>query len=117
MKTLLSVILLVFLFGCTSIDAPESIPDTILSIEKMADVMVDIQLLEATLNSSSYSKDHIVMNTIFPNSDLLKKNNITKKQFDESFEFYSQHPILLSEVYQLVLNNLSKMQAEVMNYK
>ncbi|NBX87236.1 MAG: DUF4296 domain-containing protein [Bacteroidetes bacterium] len=43
----------------------------------------------------------------------LKKNNITKKQFDESFRFYSLHPKMLSEVYQIVLNNLSKMQAEV----
>jgi hypothetical protein len=57
------------------------------------------------------------MNSINPNTDVMKKNNITKKQFDDSFEFYSRNPVLLTEVYQLVLNNLSKMQAEVVNNK
>jgi uncharacterized membrane protein len=117
MKKLFSVFFVVIFFGCSSIDSPVTIPDDILSKEKMAEIMVDIHLLEATLNISTYSKDHVVMNTINPNSDILKKNNITKQQFEESFEFYSQNPVLLTEVYQLVLNNLSKMQAEVMNNK
>jgi len=47
----------------------------------------------------------------------LKKNNITKKQYDDSYNFYTQHPALLNEVYDLVLNDLSKMQAEVTNKK
>jgi hypothetical protein len=117
MKKLLSVFWVVFLFGCASIDSPESLPDSILSEEKMAEVMVDIHLLEATLNSSNFIRDHVVMNSINPNTDVMKKNNITKKQFDDSFEFYSRNPVLLTEVYQLVLNNLSKMQAEVVNNK
>jgi hypothetical protein len=115
MKKLLSVYFVVFLFGCSSIDSAVTIPDDILSNEKMAEIMVDIHLLEATLNISTYSKDHVVMNAINPNSDILKKNNITQKQYKESFEFYAQNPVLLTEVYQLVLNSLSKMQAEVMN--
>lgn len=117
MKKLLSVFFVLFLFGCTSIDSPVTIPNEILSKEKMAEIMVDIHLLEATLNISTYSKNHVVMNTVNPNSDILKKNNITKKKYNESFEFYAQNPILLTEVYQLVLNSLSKMQAEVMNNK
>lgn len=79
--------------------------------------MVDVHLLEAALNVNAYSKDQIMMNSIHPDSDILKKHSLSKKLYDESFEFYSQNPILLAEVYQLVLNNLSKMQAEVMTKK
>ncbi len=117
MKQLITIFCITFFCACTSIDERPSIPDTVLSQEKMAEVMVDVHLLEATLSVNAYSKDQIVTNPIMPNSDVLKKNNVTKKHYEESFGFYCQNPILLTEVYQLVLNNLSKMQAEVMNKK
>lgn len=98
--------------ACSS---PESlkIPSTVLSKEKMAALMLDIQLMEATMNTS-------IMKTEFlsaapPNTNILKKNGVSKKQYDESFEFYANHPELFAEIYQIVLNDLSKMQAEVMN--
>lgn len=111
---LLSVILLI---SCSSKEKQVSIPDDILSKEKMAEVLVDVHLLEASLNISTYSRDQVVMNNINPNSDILKKNAISKKKYDDSFSFYSKNPSLLTEVYQLVLNSLSKMQAEVMAKK
>lgn len=117
MKKISVIFCITFLCACTSIEERPRIPDTVLSQEKMAEVMVDIHLLEAALNVSAYSRDQIVANPIIPDSDVLKKNNITRKQYEESFDFYSKNPLLLTEVYQLVLNNLSKMQAEVMNNK
>lgn len=118
MKKIIAVFCITLFCACTSIEERPSIPDTVFSQEKMAEVMVDVHLLEASLNVNAYSKDQIVVGTnIHPDSDILKKNNVTKKQYEESFAFYSQNPILLTEVYQLVLNNLSKMQAEVMNKK
>ena len=81
--------------------------------------MVDIHLLEATMNSINITPDKVSSaNATIPTAiDVFKKNNISKKQYDESFDFYTKHPEILSEIYQLVLNNLSKMQAEVMNEK
>lgn len=117
MKKFFPIFFIIILNACSSIEDRVSIPESILSEEKMAAVMVDIHLMEAALNISTYSKDQVVMNNINPNSDILKKNNITKKQYDESFEFYSKNPVLLTEVYDLVLSNLSKMQAEVMTKK
>lgn len=118
MKKIIAVFCITLFCACTSIEERPSIPDTVLSQEKMAEVMVDVHLLEASLNVNAYSKDQIVVaNNINPNSDILKKNNVTKKQYQESFDFYSRNPLLLIEVYQLVLNNLSKMHAEEMNKK
>ncbi|CAN5396041.1 hypothetical protein BH10BAC1_BH10BAC1_21170 [soil metagenome] len=117
MKKSIFIFFALLLSACTSIEDRPSIPDTVLPVEEMAKVLVDVHLLEAALNISTYSRDQVVMNNINPNSDILKKNNVTKKQYDESFEFYSRNPLLLTEVYQLVLNDLSKMQAEVMTQK
>ena len=117
MKKIITFFCITLFCACTSIEERPSIPDSVLSQEKMAEVMVDVHLLEAALNVSAYSRDQIVTNPIIPNSDVLKKNNVTKIQYEESFAFYSKNPLLLTEVYQLVLNNLSKMQAEVMNKK
>lgn len=105
------------LFACSDNEVQVDIPDTVLSEQKMAEVMRDIHLLEATMNLNVFNPDKTVVENPSPGLDVLKKNNITKRQYDESFDFYSQHPVLLNKVYELVLNDLSKMQAEVMNKK
>jgi DNA-binding transcriptional ArsR family regulator len=113
-----------FLFICLLVvacsDKPTiSIPDNVLSKEKMAAVMLDVHLLEASMSMTGINRNNIDLagSSVSLDLDVLKKNNITKKQFDESFNFYSNNPQLLSEVYQMVLNDLSKMQAEVTNKK
>lgn len=103
------------LFCACSEKKTENIPDHILPIQKMAAVMIDIHLLEASISLNATSVDKFTIGSSTPGFEVLKKNNITKKQYDESFDYYTQHPALLNEVYQLALNDLSKMQAEVMN--
>ena len=115
MKKFAVLFLSILLLACSSKQV-ESIPDSVLPEEKMAEVLVDIHLLEATMNLTPYTPGQIaaIGDTVVTTVDVFKKNNISKKQYDESFEFYTQHPELLSEIYQLVLNNFSKMQAETM---
>jgi len=103
----------ILFFSCSDKERA-SIPDTVLSQEKMVKVLVDIHLLEASMNFS-VSPETIASLDVQAGADVFKKHTITKAQYDESFIFYSQNPELLGEIYQLVLNNLSKMQAEVMN--
>jgi hypothetical protein len=112
------IIACVFLFSCSE-KKPLSIPPTILPKEKMVEVMVDIHLLEASINLSISYADKITPGNPnpTPNFDILTKNKITKKQYDDSFDFYTQHPELLNEVYEQVLSDLSKMQAQVTNKK
>lgn len=118
LKKILSVSICLFFAACSG-EKTVSIPDTVLSKEKMADVMVDIHLMEASMNITGVNPSRIDLagGNVSLNIDILKKHNLTKKQFDESFNFYSNNPELLSEVYQQVLNNLSKLQAEVSNKK
>ena len=106
----------ILLFACSE-EKKADIPSTVISKQKMAEVMIDIHLLEATMNLNNYNIDRITNGNSSILYDVFKKHKITKKEYRESFNYYSQHPEILTEVYQLVLDNLSKMQAEVMNRK
>lgn len=112
MKKFILLFLSIVLFACSDEQAV-SIPDTVLSQEKMAEVLVDIHLLEASMNVHANPMT-IASTDMQVGADVFKKHAITKKQYDESFVYYSQNPKLLGEIYQLVLNSLSKMQAEIM---
>ncbi|MES2592327.1 MAG: DUF4296 domain-containing protein [Bacteroidota bacterium] len=110
------IFICILLFSCSG-KQEVSIPDTVFPIEKMVKVMLDIHLLEATLNSNTYSPDKAGAFKPSPTTDVLKENGISKKQWDESFYFYSQHPDLLVKIYEQLLNDLSTMQAEAVNKK
>lgn len=105
-----------FLLACAE-QKKEGIPSDILSKQKIADVMLDMHLLEAAMSLNTYRPDIIKNGDPAASFDVFDKHKITKDQYNESFEYYAQHPELLNEVYQIVLENLSKMQAEVMNKK
>lgn len=106
------------LFACSD-DKQVEIPAGVLSQEQMATVMAEVHLLEASLNlniSSAITKGDapdLQATTL----EVLKKKGVTKEKYETSFLFYSQHPEILSEIYQQVLNNLSQLQAKVANEK
>jgi hypothetical protein len=113
-KNISIILLFSLLFACSK-NPDAKIPDTVLPKEKMAELMLDIQLFESTMSVSLLKEENVILE--IPKTNILKKHGVTKKQYDESFEYYSQHPNLFSEVYAIVLNDLSRMQAEVMNEK
>lgn len=94
------------------------IPNDVLSIKKMAEILVEFQLIEAAvnLNVANYNPNLIAGSVPIKNS-VFKNNKIAKEIYNRSFDFYTKHPPLLIEIYKLVLSNLSKMQAAVNSEK
>ena len=105
-----------FIVACAE-EKKLEIPVNVLSKEKMAEVMVDIHLLEATMGLNTNNADRSNPEDPAPTFSVFNKHNTTKVQYDSSFVFYSYHPDLFTEVYREVLESLSQMQAEVMNAK
>ncbi len=106
-------IILLTLFACN--DRVVSIPDNVLSREKMTSVMVDVQLVEAALSVNQLKGDDAKKTAINYYDSVLKQHNISREEFDVSFKYYAEHPGLLEQIYEDVLNELSKKQAEVGN--
>ncbi len=111
----IALIFACFLFFSCSEKKTEEIPVNILSKQKMSEVMLDLHLLEASMSLNAVGAESTTAVGPSPNYDVLKKNKISKTQYDESFDYYSKHPAILVEIYEHVLNDLSKMQAEVTN--
>lgn len=115
-KNFLLIFFSVFLFACKDTDVIP-IPDSVLPEEKMAQILVDVHLLESTMNIHAGAVGKIGAGGSPVRLNLYKKHHVSREQFDESYTFYTENPELLAEIYQLVLNDLSKMQAEVMSQK
>jgi hypothetical protein len=118
MKKILLAVLCSWLISCGN-NKDVTIPEHILSREKMALVMTDMHLLEASMNlniSNAITTDKTpdMENRV---RSVLKKNAVTKDEYETSFSFYTAHTELLSELYTEVLTNLSKLQAKVANEK
>jgi hypothetical protein len=97
----------VLFFSCGE-SKTETIPAAVLPKEKMANVLAHIHIAQAEISMQ-------------PGSDSLKaeqfqkifeKDSITKQQYEESLSFYIEHPQLFNKVYEEVINELSKMQAQ-----
>lgn len=118
MRNTLVLVMCLVLFACSD-DKKIVIPENVLSQEEMASVMTEVHLLEASMSmniSTAITKDgppDLKQTTL----ELLKKKGVSKEKYETSFLFYTEHPDLLSDVYQLVLNNLSQLQAKVANEK
>jgi Domain of unknown function (DUF4296) len=114
-KKIAFIFICLVLFSCSE-EKEQTMPVDILSKQKMAEVMIDVHLLEAAMNLNTYRFDPKTKGNS-ATFDVFTKNKITKKMYDDSFEYYTQQPEQLTEIYQIVLENLSKMQAKVMSRK
>jgi len=116
-KNIFLLVVMVLLFSCSSNESA-NVPPTILSKEKMAALLMDVHILEASMNlnisneirEANENREEIML-------AVLKKNDVTKQQYEESFQFYSEHPELFGDVYKLVLVYLSELQAKTANEK
>lgn len=104
-------VLLIATFSCNL--KREEIPENILIPSKMTDVLVDVNILEASIGlnlikeNDTISKDTNLFYNVFEN------NRITKKQYDESMNYYMHHPELLNEIYDSVLVRLDAEKAQL----
>lgn len=83
----------------------------------MVAILVDVHLAEA-----SGSLDLLINNTDPKKkarniTDVYTKHGVTKEQFDKSLKYYSSDPEKINAIYEKVLNDLNKLQAEAMKKK
>jgi len=101
------------LLSCNS--GEETIPGHILQKDKMVLVMADVQLAEAAILYQN-NKGNIVENRAKNYYRFIfEKHKITEKQFRESFTYYASRPELMDKLYEAVIIEISKKQAEQSN--
>jgi hypothetical protein len=105
------IALLIFFFSaCSESEKEESIPSYVLDKDKFSDVIVDFTLAESASGINILNVQGGNSDTVYAFNPLID-NNIKRETYDTSLYFYSHHPKLFKEVYELVLEKLSKLQA------
>jgi hypothetical protein len=108
MKSISWVFIFFLLTGCTS--ATVEIPENIIPADSMVTIMADLHVAEATMmNAGGYNRD---MKSAYI-TNVLSKSGIDKNRFQKSFDFYSSNPSLFADIYENVVVEISKRQAEL----
>ena len=116
MKYLFLVFILFLGFSACKVEKKEKqdqVPEYIISPEQMDEVLVDIHIAEAALKykRGRGEKFKLYSNQYFDH--VFKKHNISKKQFEESLEYYYKHEKQLDDIYKNVLKELERIKKEI----
>lgn len=81
----------------------------------MVDIIVDLEIYDAIINTESKKKDNkkvVDYKKFHLYNSILEKHNITKDQFNRSFEYYQHDLEYLDGIYADAITRLSKMKSE-----
>lgn len=110
-KQFSKIIAVSFIFiSCSGIEKETPIPENVLDKEKFSEVIVDFTLAESASGINILNVQGGKGDAVYAFNPLID-HNIKRETFDTSVYFYSHHPKLFKEVYELVLEKLSKLQA------
>ena len=107
----LKIITICFILASCSADEKEvPIPENVLDKETFSEVVLDFTLAESASGINILNVQGGKTDTVYAFNPLLD-NNVKRETFDTTLYFYSHNPKLFKEVYELVLEKLSKLQA------
>ena len=111
MRCFFYFIILIFL-GCNSSDSP---PDPLINELVMSDILIDIHLLEAKINTLGKKGD-----TSFQIYDhfeklILEKHDVDSSVFAQNLAYYMRHPSILESVYTNIIDTLVLRESTIKN--
>ncbi|MBP7399397.1 MAG: DUF4296 domain-containing protein [Chitinophagales bacterium] len=90
------------------------VPDTIIQIGPMVKILADIHLAEATMQELKTDSMREHKNEIIA-SDYLKimaMHHVEYEQFKSSYDYYSEHPLIMNYIYKEVTQRLSLLESK-----
>ena len=108
-KLLVATLLALAFTAC--VDKVVDLPEGYLSKEEMVDIMVDIHLVEGARSGTLLLGDTNKLPDYY--ARIYEKYGLTEAEFKTNFDWYTQHPQQLKEVYEEVIVELSKLEEEI----
>lgn len=90
----------------------KNLPDSVLEVDKMIDIMTDVHLAEAWVvedNNDSISKN-AQLSTYY--AEIFSNHRINSDQFKSSYNFYADRPYMMNYIYQRVTEKLNLMESK-----
>ena len=90
-----------------------SIPTDLVAQSKLIEVLVEIHLSDALINFRKIPKDSVAFHSKVYHNQIFEQQRISREDFVRTYEFYEKNPELLAATYEIVLEELSKKEAEL----
>jgi hypothetical protein len=92
-KRIVQLAIVLLLFGCHSVQKGHitPVPDNLIPKDKMTSILVDIQLIEASIKTDTYHRQNADYFTKYYYSYIFDKYKISQKNFEESLNYYQQN--------------------------
>jgi hypothetical protein len=104
-KYLFIGLIMLSVFSCKEREEP--IPDNVMPMDRMINVLIDVHLIEASLSSKNLPRDTGIVFYNLYKKDLYSKHHIDDSLYKRSFDFYAGHPMLMDKIYERVIDSLS----------
>jgi hypothetical protein len=90
----------------------ELIPDSIIGPDKMAAILMDVHLAEATVQETASDSVRMQKDKILAGyyGYILELHGENQEHFVQSYRYYEAHPLILNRVYQQVIEDLSLLE-------
>ena len=107
-----SLILLMVFVSCASEVTNEPKPQGTLGSEEMIGLLVDLQQIEGANNLKYFQGDTGQANYALLYETMFEKHGTSKAEFDSSMAWYAVNPEEMEVIYDRVIEELMKVEAE-----
>lgn len=110
MKYYFAILILLFAVSCSGKKEPKP-PEDVISIEKMEEILYDVQIAEAIYmrgGQPSKAEGRDKAKQLY--GRIYEKHDITEEKFKRSYKWYSAHPEILNDIYERLLERYSEDQ-------
>lgn len=116
-KLFLKIFLLTFFFLTFSCgeEKNETIPSNVMSPKKLSKLLSDLHLIDAASKQRIINDERNLTLKYELYKGVLQEKGISKELFDSTLYFYTNHPELLSEIYDSMLVNLQNQRDSIPN--
>ena len=106
---------LIILGGCYITHEEEVLlpPDNLIEIDRMIDLLVEVELAESALRQKQNYGEEITKLREEYYTAIFKQYEVSKEQFDESMSYYKQDMETIDMIYEEVITKLSVIESEV----
>jgi hypothetical protein len=106
-KNFLFCLFLLAVLGCSEKVSKKDV----LSEKQMTAILIDIHIAEAKVHQVNVgSRDSTAAIYLALEDKILKKNNVSKKEYTKSFNYYNDRPDLMEKIYTAVIDSLNVRQ-------
>lgn len=106
-------LLLIILFVSACKQEYPSAPSDVIQQQQMKLILMDMHMADAVAETKAQNGASEVQLTQQYNQQIFKLHNVTREQFVKSYHFYETNPKLLNKMYEEILVEMSKREAEL----